>query len=406
MSALPHLCSCAIQYTLFLGEAYQSSSSLDVERQGSCPVSPLILNAEVRKRDVPFCCAFTRPPVHIVSYFCKLPEMNEVLANHPTPFRSQAMLIASRALSASRPAVIALLISRGAELSGGVVHPISFCNILFVGNFCAALFVGFWFGFGNLLRDLKGLKPQTIAGLLINGCLATLLSALIFLGLQYTTVTNAVLLGRLGPVLFALAGAMILREPIRRLEWVGFSLIAVGVIAITLKSSNFQINLGDGLILLSTLVFAGSALVNKLLVAKAAPLSVVVFSRNLLSSVIFFLIAMKLFGPNHFGDAFSGSLWIIMSIYALIVIVFAQFLWYASLDNLDAKTVGRLTVLSPIFGILYAFFLNGERPSSLQIATLMVVILGVIIASLSRKKQTNAKLEMIAQESENVASAS
>mgnify|MGYP000138116150 CR=1 FL=1 len=294
-------------------------------------------------------------------------QMNEILVDRPTPFSPQVMLIASRALSASRPAVIALLISRGADLSSGVAHPISFCNILFVGNFCAALFVGF----GSALEPCS----------------------------------DAVLLGRLGPVLFALAGAMILREPVRRLEWVGFSLIAVGVVTIALKSSNFQINLGDGLILLSTLVFAGSALVNKLLVAKAAPLSVVVFSRNLLSSIIFFLIAMKLFGPDHFGDAFSGRLWIIMSIYALIVIVFAQLLWYASLDNLDAKTVGRLTVLSPIFGLIYAFVLNGERPSTLQLAALLVVILGVMIASLSEKKKANAKLEMIAQEFENVASA-
>lgn len=331
--------------------------------------------------------------------------MNEILANRPNYLNPPAMLIASRALSASRPALIAFLITRGAELSGGTVQPISFCNVLFVGNLCAALVVGFWFGFGNILSDLKALKPKALIGLFINGSLATLLAGLIFIGLQYTTVTNAVLLGRLGPVLFALAGAMLLGKQIKRLEWFGFSLIVVGVVAIALKTSNFQINRGDFLILLSTIVFAVSALVNKLMVAKAATLPLVVFSRNLLSSIIFFFIAMRLFGPNHFGDAFSGKLWIIMAVYALIVIVFAQFLWYASVDNLDSRTIGRLTVMSPIFGVTYAFLLNGERPSGTQVVTLIVIIFGVLIASFGGQKKPETKPEMIMQEPENAASA-
>ncbi len=328
--------------------------------------------------------------------------MNPTLENTP---KSQLMLIASRALSASRPSLIAFLIAKGAELSGGLAEPISFCNILFVGNLCAALAVGFWFGFGNIAADLKAMKPKALIGLIINGCLATLLASLIFIGLQYTTVTNAVLLGRLGPVLFALAGALILGKQIKKLEWFGFSLIAVGVVAIALKTSDFQINRGDLLILISTVVFAASSLVNKLMVAKAATLSVVVFTRNFLSSVIFFFIAMRLFGPDHFGDAFAGQLWIVMSVYALIVIVIAQLLWYAAIENLDSRTIGRLTVISPIFGVTYAFLLNGERPTGIQMATLVVILLGVLIASLGGQKKPESKPEMMIQEPENSASA-
>ena len=331
--------------------------------------------------------------------------MNEIPANPSNFVNPKTMLVASRALAASRPSLIAFLVAKGAELSGGVIHPISFCNVLFVGNLCAALVVGFWFGFGTIINDVKALKPKALIGLILNGCLATLLSSLIFIGLQYTSVTNAVLLGRLGPVLFALVGAVLLGKRIRRLEWFGFSLIVVGVVAIALKTSNFQINQGDLYILLSTVVFAVASLVNRLIIAKTATLPVLVFSRNLLSSVIFFFIAMHFFGPNHFGDAFSGKLWIIMSVYALIVIVFAQFLWYASVDNLDARTVGRLTVLSPIFGVTYAFLINGERPSSIQTVTLIIVIIGVLIASLGGQKKPESKLEMMIQEPENTSAA-
>ena len=179
----------------------------------------------------------------------------------------------------------------------------------------------------------------------------------------------------------------------------------MGVVAIALKTSNFQINRGDLLILMSTIVFAASSLVNKLMVAKAATLPVVVFTRNFLSSIIFFIIAMQLFGPEHFGDAFVGQLWIVMSIYALIVIVLAQLLWYGAVNNLDSKTVGRLTVLSPIFGVTYAFLLNGERPSGIQLTTLIVIISGVLIASLGAQKKPESKPEMMMHEPENSASA-
>ncbi|MEL6158620.1 MAG: DMT family transporter [Cyanobacteria bacterium J06627_32] len=319
------------------------------------------------------------------------------------------MLVLSRALSAARPSLISLLIVSGAQLSGGVVHPISFCNVLFIGNFCAALAVGFWFGFGRILREVCRLPPQVVLGLLLNGCLATLLSTLIFLGLRETTVTNAVLLGRLGPVLFALAGAQVLGKKIRRLEWVGFALIAVGVVAIALHTSQFQIGRGDLLILLSTVVFSASALTNQLMVAKKAPLQVVVFSRNFVSSVIFLAIAWRLFGPMHFADAFSGQLWMVMAVYALVVIVAAQFLWYGAVNHLDSQTVGKLTVLSPIFGVGYAFLLRGERPSSIQGVTLVLIILGVAIASFGRARrpasQQDARLEVMTQTTDSVASA-
>jgi drug/metabolite transporter (DMT)-like permease len=317
--------------------------------------------------------------------------MNKSLLNKINP---KFLLVTSRALAALRPALIAFLVANGTRLSGGIETPISFCNVLFVGNLCAAIFVGFWFGFKDIIEDLKTLNARIILGLFINGCLASLLSALIFIGLGFTTVINAVLLGTLGPVFFALSGTILLRKKITSSQWFGFSLIIVGVLTIVLKSNMYQINQGDLLIIASAVVYAISALIGKLFLAKDCSLKVVVFSRNLVSSVIFFIIATILFGPNHFGEVFSGQLWIIMSIYALIVIVFAQFLWYAALNKLDSQTVGRWTVLSPIFGVLYAFILNGERPSSLRITAFAVIAVGVFISSLGKKQPQEKETEM------------
>ncbi|NES19647.1 MAG: DMT family transporter [Symploca sp. SIO3E6] len=295
------------------------------------------------------------------------------------------MLVVSRAMVALRPSLIAFLIANAQILSGGRSTPISFCNVLFVGNLCAALVVLSWFGMSSIIKDLRQTPPKILIGLFINGCLASLLSALIFIGLNYTMVTNAVLLARLGPILYALAGAVIFGKMIRKWEWLGFSLIGVGILAILLISTNFQLNRGDLLILASSFVYAITSIIGKFMLTQDTPLRTVVFTRNFVSSIIFFAIASIVFGPEHFADTFAGQLWIVMSIYALILIVLGQFLWYAALGRLDSRVVGKWTSATPIFGVIFAFVLNGERPSMIQIVAFVVIMIGIGITTLGKQ---------------------
>lgn len=315
-------------------------------------------------------------------------------------------LVISRALAALRPSLIAFLVTNAMLLSGGTQTPISFCNVLFVGNLCAALTVGTWFGWRPIWQDWQSLDRKIKVGLFFNGCLAALLSSLIFVGLAYTSVTNAVLLGRLGPVIYALVGTLILGRKIQRFEWIGFSLIIAGVLAIVLKTSNFQINRGDLLILLSAVVYAASSTLGKLMLSKQTNLRTVVFSRNFISSIIFFIIANVVFGPEHFADVLAGQLWIVMVVYALIIIVLAQFLWYAALEQLSSNTVGKWTALSPVFGVTYAFLLNGERPSMAQVLAFLVIMAGITVTGFNRQSSRPMETNEMADGAENCMSTS
>ncbi|NET54746.1 MAG: DMT family transporter [Symploca sp. SIO2E6] len=320
------------------------------------------------------------------------------------------MLIVSRALVALRPSLIAFLVVNAQVLSGGIETPISLCNVLFVGNLCAALAVLAWFGVSSIIQDLRQTPPKILIGLFINGCLSSLLSSLIFLGLKYTMVTNAVLLARLGPILYALAGALIFGKMIRKWEWFGFSLIGVGILAILLISTNFQINRGDLLILASSFVYAITSIIGKLMLAQDTPLRTVVFTRNFVSSLVFFVIANILFGPEHFAETFAGQLWIVMSIYALILIVLGQFLWYAALGRLDSRVVGKWTSATPIFGVIFAFVLNGERPDQIQIVAFVVIMIGIWITTLGKQmppkpEEKDIAIQEIAVKGESTATA-
>lgn len=48
-------------------------------------------------------------------------------------------VLLSRVLAALRPVLIAYMVTNAMTLAPGVEDALSFCNVLFVGNLCAAL---------------------------------------------------------------------------------------------------------------------------------------------------------------------------------------------------------------------------------------------------------------------------
>jgi drug/metabolite transporter (DMT)-like permease len=297
---------------------------------------------------------------------------------------AQGQVVASRALQSLATPIVALLVSTAMTLGGEIEDAISFCNVLFVGNLCAALVVLTSFGPRNLLRDLRGMGRRLWVEALLFGALAALLSALIFTALETTSVTNVVLLARLGPVFYVIAGAMLLGFAVTRSEWLGFALIAVGVTATVLAGSGFMIALGDLLILASSLVYAAVTVMGKRLMPETG-LGALMFVRNFLSAVVFFIIATVWWGPEHFSDAFYGPLWAIMVVYALIVIVAAQLLWYRGVAKLTPASIARWTVMTPALAVGFAYIINGEEPSWVQLTALGFITAGIVVSSLGKR---------------------
>ncbi|MDJ0864970.1 MAG: DMT family transporter [Myxococcota bacterium] len=293
------------------------------------------------------------------------------------------LLVFSRALQALSAPIVALLVATAAGLGSDAQDAISFCNVLFVGNLCASGVVTVSFGPRRILADLRGLGARVRLEMLVFGALSAVLSTLIFMGLAETSVTNTVLLARLGPVLYALSGALVLGQAVRGAEWLGFGLIGLGVLATVFVGTGFEVNHGDVLILASTAVYALVMLMSKRLLGVTGVPSLVL-TRNLLSAVVFFGIAYVLYGPHHFADAFYGPLWGIMLVYAALVIVAAQLAWYRALDRLTPASVARWAALTPLLAFGYAIVINGERPSWTHVAALACVTVGTLVSNLGR----------------------
>jgi len=293
------------------------------------------------------------------------------------------LLVFSLSIRAMAGSIVVLLITIANTLGEHVASAISFCNVLFVGNLCASLVVLIFFGPKKVLRELYVLDGPSKWKILVFASLSALLSSLVFTALSTTTVTDTVLLARLGPVLYLIGASVLFRQIIGKLEWFGFSLIIIGILGTIFPGNDFDISKGEILILSSAVIYATVTLMGKHLLKVMTP-PALVFSRSLFSSTIFFVIAYWFFGPTHFMDTFYGPLWGIMLIYAFIVIVAGHLSWYRALGKLSPANVARWTVLTPVAAVGYAIFINGEHPTQLQLAALAFVTMGTFISNLSK----------------------
>ena len=69
---------------------------------------------------------------------------------------------------------------------------------------------------------------------------------------------------------------------------------------------------------------------------------------------------------------------------AVVIIVFAQFAWYRGIALLTPASVARWTVMTPVIAVAYAYAINGEIPSTTQLAALGFIMIGLVVSNIGK----------------------
>ena len=267
-------------------------------------------------------------------------------------------------------------------------NPITFCNLLAAGNACAslALIAAFhrqWTR-DNLARVSR---EDWIAMLALAGLTTALAPALYFVALERTMVTNVVLIAQLEPPLTLALSFVVLGERIRPIAAFGAAIALLGVVlTIVLQPSEGGLMLGRG-----ELAAAGAAASYAVSTVVARPrlarIPTGIFSvfRNVVGTVTFAVIAVYLYGAEHFADIGSPFLWQWMLVYGGVVIVGGQLAWFRGLQSAKAIDVSLATSAAPVAGVLAAYLILGEEPSWAQYTGGAVLMLGIAIGVLSER---------------------
>ncbi|MBD2496976.1 DMT family transporter [Nostoc sp. FACHB-280] len=276
-------------------------------------------------------------------------------------------------------------------------NPISLCNVLFVGNICALLVLILIY---RRQWNKTALKQITVKNWLVLSVVSILSGALapglIFQALALTNVNNVILVGRLEPPLALALSIWLLKERVNFWEIVGAIAAFIGVtLTVLLQPQGTPINnmpgfhLGTGEILaaVAAVATAIATVIGKKSISQI-PLGIFTIYRTALGTVVFFFLALRLYGQHHFVEVFSPFLWRWMLLYSVIIVVLGQSLWFKGLRASTVSVASLVGSFTPIAGILAAYFILDEAPTFPQYIGGSLIIIGIFISQLGLMRQT------------------
>ncbi|MEH6823195.1 MAG: DMT family transporter [Motiliproteus sp.] len=209
----------------------------------------------------------------------------------------------------------------------------------------------------------------------------------IYLGLQYTTATNATLLQSIVPSVVMLLAVLFLGQAINRLQAAGLALSLLGVVCIVLRGDltqllQLQLNRGDLWVL--TGMFSWS------LYTVALNWRPVALTKTALlgSTVLVGCLVLLPFYLWELGQGLRIALvadnLMVLGYVAVFPSVLAYFFWNYGVAKLGAPSAGLFIYLMPVFGTLLSMLFLGEQPELFHLYGFALVLTGMLLATRSR----------------------
>ena len=306
---------------------------------------------------------------------------------------------------ASANSIILILTDIGSNNLLDGRNTITFCNLLFLGSLFSLVPMVFFFWKEWTRENLNKISRSDWIAMTISAILSSALTpSLFFFALEFSTVTNVVLIGRIEPPMMLILSCLVLKVAFDRWAFAG-TLIALSgaVIVITMRSGDaagFEFGRGEYAALGGIFSFMASNLLTK---KKLNEVSFGVFSiyRTILGTIIYFIWAIYLFGPDHFQDVFAPTVLKWTLVYAVIVIIGGQFAWNMALKKARSSDMTLATSFTPIAAITIAVLLVGEDPGDGIWLGGAVIIGGILLALYGRHRKATAdkrQAEKLAEE--------
>ncbi|MGA7330079.1 MAG: DMT family transporter [Rhodomicrobium sp.] len=204
---------------------------------------------------------------------------------------------------------------------------------------------------------------------------------LVYLALQSTTATSALLMLSLAPILTLLGSAVagVEHPTSRQIAGALISIIGAGVL-ITGGSSvgtfSQSFNAGDLWMLLAVVIWAAYSLILR---RRPADLSSSVALAASIAAALVMMLPLLIIAPTPL--AVLGSFPVLLSIgyIALFASATAFLLWSYGVSQLGPARAGQFVHLMPLFGAGLAFIVFGDVPTPAQIAGAVLVLSGIAV---------------------------
>lgn len=259
-----------------------------------------------------------------------------------------------------------------------------------------AMVAGFWrymlavialfiFSF-NKLPPWKLLKQNLPALLLVSIIGLFGFNFFFFVGIQYTSAVNAVLIMGLNPTLTLILSYFILKTKISPSQVLGLLVAFFGVVLLITKGNInavgfMEISKGDFYILLANIVFALHHVLVKKYHGRMTTMNFTL-ATNVICLIAFALI-LPFQGVESIID-YSSNFWISAVGIGVFGTALAYYFWNVGVGDIGADRAGIFMNVAPLAAVLASPFF-GEELFFYHFISLVVIVSGVVIMQLKRK---------------------
>ena len=191
-----------------------------------------------------------------------------------------------------------------------------------------------------------------------------------FFGQSYTSAINAGFIAKLTTLFTAFFAFFLVCERLQRIDWIAIAISFVGVYLISTRGS-FEPQLGDSLILISSIFLGFSNAYAKRLMKNHSSRTIVVW-RTIFGIPLLFLFSI-FFSRNPFS-----ALSFIVLLNGLFMGITVMFL-YKSIEVIGPSLSSTLFFISPIFSTILAVIILKEILVSSQIIGGIIILLGTFL---------------------------
>lgn len=221
----------------------------------------------------------------------------------------------------------------------------------------------------------------------------TLFNTLVYIGLQTTTATNALLINSSTPIIIIMLSSLILKKHLNKIEILGVVISTLGVLYVILKGNfeeilNLTITSGDLWILLAAFVWA---LYSVLLKYKPQEISAFDFLFLIVLFGTFFLIVLFYISGYNFSSIIyeNDKLFYCLIYIVIFPSILSFYFWNKGIQAIGANKAGQYGNLMPIFGSIVAYIYLDEKLYTYHFIGLFLVLIGIYLTQVYKKKKVD-----------------
>jgi len=210
-------------------------------------------------------------------------------------------------------------------------------------------------------------------------------NAFAYVGLQYTTATNGVILNSSIPIMIIVLGWLIYRETITRIQALGVAISLAGILAIITRGepgvlAAFSLNKGDLIVLVGMVFWAAYTVFLRMKPAEIPGLAMLACCGCIGVILLAPLCAFELLFQG--GHAEFTPPTVAAMLYLGIFPSFVGYVfWNRGVAEVGANVAGIFVHLMPAFGALLAWLFLGERIYAYHIVGIALILAGIALTT-------------------------